>query len=128
MIAARRTYADAVVNLFRPNAVPFHFTDVQGHVETPIAGGVRLSATAYNGVDALTRQGDEDLAGAWGNRVIGATLSKTFARGVLGRVVGADSLALAQRVSTTRYDIHTDIPLWRSARRTASPMCGPAAR
>jgi hypothetical protein len=109
MIAARRTYADAVVNLFKPNAIPFHFTDVQGHFETPIVGGVRFAATAYDGVDAIVRQDDDPafFAGAWGNRVIGATLSKTFAHGLLG----ADSLALAERVSTSRYDIHADIPI-----------------
>jgi hypothetical protein len=113
MIAARRTYADAVVNLFRPDAFPYHFTDVQGHIETPIVGGVRFAATAYDGVDVLTRLDDNDpgaFGGTWGNRVIGATLSKTFARGVHS-ILGADSLALAQRVSTTRYDIHADIPV-----------------
>jgi hypothetical protein len=124
MIAARRTYADAVVNLFKPDAIPFHFTDVQGHLETPIGGGVRLSATAYNGVDVLTRQEDEagNVAGTWGNRVIGATLSKTFARGV----PGADSLALAQRVSTTRYDIHADDPrvLFHAANRITDVRTG----
>jgi hypothetical protein len=121
MIAARRTYADAVVNLFKRDAIPFHFSDVQGHLETPIGGGVRLSATVYNGVDALARPDTEDFAGAWGNRVIGATLSKTFAR-----VPGADSLALAQRVSTTRYDIHTDIPvvLFRAANRITDVRTG----
>jgi len=124
MIAARRTYADAVVNLFKPNAIPFHFTDVQGHVETPIVGGVRFAATAYDGVDALTRPNgkNEEFAGAWGNRVIGATLSKTFARGVFG----GDSLALVQRVSTTRYDIHTDIPVvsFRAANRVTDVRTG----
>ena len=127
MIAARRTYADAVVNLFRPNAFPYHFTDVQGHFETPIVGGVRFAATAYDGVDAIKRPaGDNEFfAGAWGNRVIGATLSKTFARGVRS-ILGADSLALAQRVSTTRYDIHVDAPdnLFRAANRITDVRTG----
>jgi hypothetical protein len=126
MIAARRTYADAFVNVFRRDAMPYHFTDVQGHLETPIVGGVRLSATAYNGVDALTAADDNagSLAGAWGNRVIGATLSKTFARGV----PGADSLAFAQRVSTTRYDVHIDDPavLFRAANRITDVRTGGA--
>ncbi|MGH9886812.1 MAG: TonB-dependent receptor plug domain-containing protein, partial [bacterium] len=122
MIAARRTYADAV-NLVVRNAIPYHFTDVQGHLETPIGSGVRLSVTAYDGVDGLTRKaGDEDIAGAWGNGVAGATLSKTFA----GGVPGADSLALAQRVSTTRYDVHLDDPfhLFRAANRITDVRTG----
>jgi hypothetical protein len=127
MIAARRTYADAVVNLFRPDAIPFHFADVQGHLDTPIGGGVRLAATAYNGVDVLSPHEDEAgfLAGAWGNHVIGATLSKTFARGVRS-ILGADSLALAQRVSTTRYDVHIDDPrvLLRAANRITDVRTG----
>jgi len=124
MIAARRTYADAVVNLVKPGAIPYHFTDVQGHFETPIVGGVRFAATAYDGVDKITRPNGEDdvFAGAWGNRVIGATLAKTFARGFLG----GDSLALAQRVSTTRYDIHADIPivLFHAANRITDVRTG----
>ena len=124
MIAARRTYADAVVNLFKPDLLPYHFADVQGHLETPIVGGVRFAATAYDGVDVITRPaGDNEFfAGGWGNRVIGATLSKTFARGV----PGADSLALAQRVSTTRYDLHADIPvvLFRAANRITDVRTG----
>ncbi|HEY9227967.1 MAG TPA: TonB-dependent receptor, partial [Gemmatimonadaceae bacterium] len=124
MIAARRTYADAVVNLFKRDAIPYHFTDVQGHLETPIGGGVRLSVTAYDGIDEIARQKEEagELGGAWGNGVIGATLSKTFARGV----PGGDSLALAQRVSTTRYDVHIDDPrvLFRAANRITDVRTG----
>ena len=127
MIAVRRTYADAAVNLFRPNAFPYHFADAQGHLETPIGGGVRLSVTAYDGVDELERPSDEanSIAGAWGNRVIGATMSKTFAHVGLG----ADSLALAQRVSTTRYDVHVDIPpvLFRAANRITDMRTGGSA-
>ena len=124
MIAARRTYADAVVNRFSPDAIPFHFADVQGHLETPIAGGVRLSATAYDGVDEIARPtGQNDFfAGAWGNHVLGATVSKTFAHGV----PGADSLALAQRVSTTGYDVYVDIPsaLFHAANRITDVRTG----
>ena len=127
MIAARRTYADAMVNLFWPDAFPYHFTDVQGHFDTLIIGGVRFAATAYDGVDAIKRPaGDNEFfAGEWGNRVIGATLSKTFARGVRS-ILGADSLALAQRVSTTRYDIHLDVPerLLRVANRITDLRTG----
>ena len=124
MIAARRTYADKVVDLFRPDAFPYHFTDVQGHLETRIGGGVRLSATAYDGVDEVKRPANEAdfLGGTWGNRVIGATVSKTFARGVLG----ADSLGLVQRVSTSRYDVHVGIPpvLFRAANRITDVRTG----
>ncbi len=97
-----------VLNRFTPDGMPYHFSDMQGHFETPIGGGVRFAATAYDGVDEIARDGLEshDFAGAWGNRVFGATLSKTFAHSV----PGGDSLALAQRVSTTRYDINADIP------------------
>ena len=124
MIAARRTYADAVVNLFNPGAFPYHFDDVQGHLEAPIGGGVRFSATAYDGADVIARRDGDDtfFAGAWGNRVIGATLSKTFAHGA----PGADSLAVAQRVSSTQYDIHADIPtvLFRAANRITDVRTG----
>jgi hypothetical protein len=54
--------------------------------------------------------------------VAGATLSKTFA----GGVPGADSLALAQRLSTTRYDVHIDDPfhLFRAANRITAVQAG----
>jgi hypothetical protein len=126
MIAARRTYADAVVNLFAHDKFPYHFTDVQGHFETPLVGGVRLAATVYDGVDAVKRpDGDNEFfAGAWGNRVIGGTLSRTFSR-----VPGVDSLALAQRVSTTRYNIHVDVPdyLFRAMNRITGVRTGGSA-
>ncbi len=123
MIAARRTYADAFVNLFKRDAIPYHFTDFQGHLETPIVGGVRFAATAYDGIDEITqKEGDLDIGGAWGNGVAGATLAKTFA----GGVPGADSLAFAQRVSTTRYDVHLEDPfhLFRAANRITAVQTG----
>lgn len=130
MIAARRTYADAVMdlfNMFQPDGFPYHFTDVQGHLQTPIGGGVRLSATAYDGVDEIKRPKRDEAefgpSGAWGNRVVGATLSKTFAR-----VPGGDSLALAQRVSTAQYDVHVGDPVvvFRATNRITDVRTGGA--
>jgi hypothetical protein len=126
MIAVRRTYADAVVNLFKPNQFPYHFSDVQGHIETPVGAGVRLSATVYTGLDAVVRPDDDPsfLAGAWSNRVIGATLSKTLARRSF--LLGADSLTIAQRVSNTQYDVHAAIPtvLFHAANRVSDVRTG----
>ena len=112
MIAGRRTYADAIANLVRPDAFPYHFQDVQGHVTRAFSNGLRVSATAYTGLDALSGSSGSQRSGAWGNSVVGVTLAKTFYSAPrIGRWSLGDSVAVEQRVSSTRFDAHIDLPL-----------------
>ncbi len=115
MIAARRTYADAVVDLFQPNGFPYHFQDLQAHLVRSLGDGVRVSVTGYDGVDIGGGHGSNGSTtnGSWGNGVLGATLVKSVARPstFLGVRLPwpADSLVLEQRASLTHFDLHIDI-------------------
>ena len=109
MIAARRTYADAVVNLVHPGAFPYHFQDAQGHF-TKLLGGVRVSVTAYDGLDTAVDPKNPGTSSNWGNAVVGATIEKSIDRPrVFGAALG-DSAHVAQRASVTRFDSNFDEP------------------
>lgn len=108
-IAGRRTYADQAIDLVKKNAFPYHFYDLETHVEHTLPGGFRVAFTGYGGDDLL--HFDTTTVGArqrvfWGNRVLGATLSKIFATvpGVLG-----DSVVAEQRVSQSLFDLDAQI-------------------
>jgi hypothetical protein len=112
MIAARRTYADAIVDVFKRDGFPYHFQDVQGHVARSFASGWKVSATGYAGTDlAGGTKGSDGADASWGNGVAGLTLSRKFDRpsGLLGRW-NTDSVALTQRLSVTRFDAHVEFP------------------
>src|SRR5689334_9555470 len=100
LLAGRRTYADQAINLVKRNAFPYHFFDLQAHVAHTLPLGLRLSLTGYGGDDLLhfssTIEGERQHV-LWGNRVIGGTLSRTFA-GFLG-----DSIVAEQRVSQSLF-------------------------
>ena len=110
-LAGRRTYADAATKIFTDNIFPYHFRDVHGRATYMLPGDVLLSVTAYEGRDDLdanlaefdtdsvpSRAGAGQWAFNWGNRVLGATLSKTLgSRGVL-----------EQRVSTSGFSTLLD--------------------
>jgi hypothetical protein len=104
LVAARRTYADAVVNLVKPHGFPYHFQDFQGHLTRAIGSSARLSFTAYDGLDAAPGV-------SWGNSVVGATLANTIGDHprLFGTVLG-DSVTLRQRASVTRFAGHIGVP------------------
>jgi TonB-dependent Receptor Plug Domain len=109
LIAGRRTYADQVIDLVKKNAFPYHFYDLETHVAHTLPGGLRFSLTGYGGDDLLHFEAT-DLGGSqrvrWGNRVIGATLSRTFAH--VPHPFG-DSIAFEQRVSQSVFDLDAQI-------------------
>jgi hypothetical protein len=72
---------------------------------------LRLSLTAYDGVDAAISHENDPVRVVWGNSVVGATLSKTFAarRSLFGISLG-DSVAVAQRTSVSRFDAGLGAP------------------
>jgi hypothetical protein len=112
-VAARRTYADQVANiLYKPGSLPYHFRDLQAHVTRVLPGSVQLSFTAYDNVDLLTQSSLEDgiFDLTWGNRLVGATLSRSFdnAPRLLGMSLG-DSVRVEQRLSRSRFDVHMNL-------------------
>lgn len=111
MIAGRRTYIDKMVSLLTPNEVPYDFRDVQGHFRYEFANGIRAQMTAYAGHDALeySSVGNTEVVG-WGNRVIGATVARTFdnAPRFLGISLG-DSAVVQQRASMSLFDVNINL-------------------
>ena len=104
-VAARRTYADAATSLFTENIFPYHFVDMHARGSYVLPADWRVAVTAYAGDDVLdanlaefdtdsvpTRAGAGMWEFTWGNRVVGATLSKD-----LGRV------GIEQSVSSSRF-------------------------
>jgi hypothetical protein len=105
-LAARRTYADAVVTAFTNDVLPYHFADFHGRAAYSLPGNWRLSVTGYSGQDVLdadfaelaadstpSRAGEGKWAVDWGNDVFGVGLTKTFGENAL----------FEQRVSTSNF-------------------------
>lgn len=121
-LAVRRTYADAVAAAFSSDNFPYHFTDFQGHAAYALPDGWRLAVTGYAGKDVLdlnlaglagdstvSRAGEGTWSFDWGNRVVGATVGRTFASSpALGWLLG-DSLSLEQRVSSSGFSTRLDV-------------------
>jgi hypothetical protein len=119
--AARRTYADATTSIFTDNIFPYHFRDVHARATYALPRELRLAVTAYEGrdiLDANLAEFDTDTApsraGAgrwefnWGNRVVGAALSRDFGAATLEQRLSSSGFstelnlgdgALAQRNS-----------------------------
>ena len=111
-LAARRTYADKFVDLFKKDALPYHFYDLQAYVERVLPGSIRLGVTGYHNADRLvgvTEDGDpEAYVLTWGNRLFGATLSRGWVEPRLfGRVL--DSLQWSQRFSRSQFRLNMDM-------------------
>ena len=117
MVAGRRTYADRLVDLFSDESLPYHFRDLHGHITYRLPGDLRLGVTGYDGADVLDVefsevQDDSSSASAgeggfyfqWGNRVVGATLSRAFAASRL-----ADSVVVEQRVARSTFGTLLDL-------------------
>ena len=112
--AVRRTYADRFVALVSDNQLPYWFTDMQAHVKHQFRHGGALSVTGYFGEDVLDASlasfGDTTQAGGgalrfdWGNTLLGVAYTQP-----LGRVLGADSTRLMQRVSQTGFATTLDV-------------------
>jgi hypothetical protein len=111
-VAGRRTYADALASVFTNNIFPYHFHDLQGRATYAFPGSVRLAITAYSGRDVLdanlaefatdtapSRAGTGRWAFNWGNRVLGATLSKELGAGA----------TIEQRISTSDFSTLLDL-------------------
>ena len=119
-IAARRTYADKVVELIRgSNDFPYHFQDAQLRGRLVLPNGGSLGLTAYTGKDLLYHQADsiqmlndpggpvnitgtdnETITFEWGNRIAGLTLEQPL---------GART-TLSQRLAYSRFGTHFDLP------------------
>jgi hypothetical protein len=111
-LAARRTYADAVVTAFTNNVLPYHFADFHGRATYALPRNWRVSFTGYSGQDVLdanfaeleadstpSRAGEGRWAVDWGNDVFGVGLTKTF----------GDDVTLEQRVSTSSFSTLLDV-------------------
>jgi Carboxypeptidase regulatory-like domain/TonB-dependent Receptor Plug Domain len=124
-LAGRRTYADAVATVFTKNVFPYHFRDFHGHATYTIAENVRLAVTAYGGRDVLdanlaafesdsapSRASEGRWAFNWGNRVLGATISKDLGADARIPVVGwrlGESATIEQRVSASDFSTLLDL-------------------
>ncbi len=81
LVAARRTYADKVIQWFTDNVLPYYFWDVVGKLSFMLPTGGGLSVTGYLGKDVLRwefAQPEPDvdplaLNVDWGNRLLGLT-------------------------------------------------------
>lgn len=114
MVGARRTYADALVNLASPGRFPYHFQDLQGHVSASIGGGLRLDATGYTGRDVVTGQRSENGTAQWGNNLLGLTVSKLLQKGSAASGRSADSATFVQRFSMASFAARVRMPLYSS--------------
>ncbi|HEY6218412.1 MAG TPA: carboxypeptidase regulatory-like domain-containing protein, partial [Gemmatimonadaceae bacterium] len=115
-VAARRTYADQLVDWFSEDRLPYHFRDEQGHLSFQLTPTVDLAVTVYDGRDVMdgsfSEVGDSSKAHAgggafffsWGNLVAGGSVSKAFGRTLLG-----DSGRAEQRLSTSRFSTQLDL-------------------
>ena len=117
-VAARRTYADKVVEWLRgSNDFPYHFQDTQLRARLLLPGGGTIGLTAYAGKDLLYYQdqstelvnlpggpvetsNDNTVTFDWGNRLAGLTLDQPL---------GART-TLSQRLAYSRFDTHFDLP------------------
>jgi len=79
LVAARRTYLDAVVSAFTSEVLPYYFSDGLAKLHLPIGSDGFLSLTGYWGRDALeyrlvdssASRDRVDLAFDWGNALAG---------------------------------------------------------
>ena len=101
-VAARRTYADRVADWFGQE-LPYHFYDAQAHVVSKLPRDWKLSFTLYGNEDDLLQSSDDETwIINWGNKLAGATLTRTLM--TLG-----DSAKFEQRFSVSRFDMDMDL-------------------
>ncbi|HJU67317.1 MAG TPA: TonB-dependent receptor [Gemmatimonadaceae bacterium] len=118
-VAARRTYADAVTALFTDDIFPYHFRDLHARGAYALPGNTRIAVTAYLGKDILDANLSEFASDSapsrasegrwtfdWGNRVIGATITKDLGADARVPLLGlrlGESATLEQRVSASQF-------------------------
>jgi hypothetical protein len=124
-VAGRRTYADALTSLFTTSSFPYHFRDFHGRAAYELSSSVRVALTAYGGRDVLDAnmaelEGDSVASRAsqgrwafdWGNRVVGASITKELGADarlpLLGWQLG-DGTTLEQRVSSSSFNTLLDV-------------------
>ncbi|MEO7457866.1 MAG: TonB-dependent receptor [Gemmatimonadaceae bacterium] len=123
MIAGRRTYADKLVAALSDRTFPYHFSDAQFHGLKALGKGeMKVDLTAYSGADVLDGDflafSDSASAGGgggtftfgWANQLVGAKLSNIWRDGARLPLLGAaDSVAVEQRISLTRFGTALDL-------------------
>jgi hypothetical protein len=123
-VAARRTYADALASAFTSNIFPYHFHDAQAHAGYSLAPGTRLTITAYEGRDVLdanlaqfqsdsgSRAGAGEWAFNWGNRMIGAAITRELGGDTTAASLAASPgrrMILEQRASLSSFSTVLDL-------------------
>jgi hypothetical protein len=111
-VAGRRTYADAVTEIFTDNLFPYHFRDFHARASYLLPRDVRVTVTGYVGKDVLDanmaeiesdstrgRADEGEWSFDWGNQVLGASIAKD---------VGINA-TLEQRVSTSGFSTVLDL-------------------
>ena len=111
-VAGRRTYADATTSLFTNNIFPYHFSDFHGIGTYALPGNVNVAVTGYAGRDVLranlaqfesdsvvTKSNRGQWAFDWGNRVLGATITKEI----------GDRVRLEQKFSASSFATTLDL-------------------
>lgn len=124
-IAGRRTYADAVTSVFSDDIFPYHFRDIHARGAYALPDNVRVAVTAYLGKDVLdanlsefetdsapSRASEGRWAFNWGNRVLGAAISKELGNGARLPLLGwrlGESSTLEQRISASQFSALLDL-------------------
>ena len=124
-VAARRTYADAVAQIFTDNVFPYHFRDFHGRAAYALPGNARIAFTAYMGKDILdadltefeadsapSRASEGSWSVDWGNRVFGMSIAKDFAPGARVPLFGwrlSEGGTVEQRLSTSAFHALLDV-------------------
>jgi hypothetical protein len=124
-VAARRTYADAVVTAFTNNVLPYHFRDFHGRATYALPGNWRLSITGYSGKDVLdanfaeleadstpSRAAEGQWTVNWGNHVIGVSAAKELGPDARIPILGwrlGESATFEQRLSTSSFSTLLDV-------------------
>jgi carboxypeptidase family protein/TonB-dependent receptor-like protein len=132
-VAGRRTYADAVTSMFTNDIFPYHFRDLHARAAYALPANWRLAVTAYAGKDVLDAnlaefEPDSSSSSAsegrwafdWGNRVVGATVSRDFGAGARLPLLGwrlGESGTFEQRISTSRFSTLLDVGEGANAQR-----------
>jgi hypothetical protein len=107
LIAGRRTYADKVLAALGQDAVPYYFDDGQAHFSYHLGPKTTVALTAYQGSDDLEAnlaKADSvadggGLSFAWGNRVVGTTVTHEF----------SEHLSATQQVAYTIFKTNLDL-------------------
>jgi hypothetical protein len=120
-LAGRRTYADAVQQLFTDDIFPYHFQDLQGHATYVLGNGTRVSLTGYLGrdvLDANLAEFDADSVKSksnrgrwafdWGNQLLGVVIAKDL----------GERTTVEQRLSTSGFSTRLDLGSGASTQRS----------